>query len=162
MKRKIAMFLAVAALLVAIAIVSKRQTLTTPAPAIAEPVRPSPIVDQIPRLPLQIIDEKEFVRTRTADSKSPKKTAESLDNVAGTSWAVVAAIYRDYDAAERRVNSLMKSSKFQPTVFPSKGEGSKYMVVLGSGLTRAKAEETRERAIAEGMPADTYVTKLGQ
>ena len=45
-------------------------------------------------------------------------------------------------------------------MFPEKGQGSKYMVVLGSGLTRTKAEELRIQATAAGLPSDTYVTIL--
>jgi hypothetical protein len=78
----------------------------------------------------------------------------------GTDWAVIAAIYKEYEAAERRARKVMDSTSFDPTVFPAKGQGSKYMVVIDSGLTHIKALELRGRALAAGLPTDTYVTRL--
>jgi hypothetical protein len=82
-------------------------------------------------------------------------------NRAGSEWAVVAAIYRDYDAAQRRANSVKKRwPQFEPHVFPAKGKGSKYMVVVGSGLEKDNADRLRQQARQAGLPSDTYVTKL--
>jgi cell division protein FtsN len=126
-----------------------------------ESPRPSPIERELPRLPLKLVaNDNETVRTRVADTAQSAGTKESYENVAGTDWAVVAAIYRQYEAAERRAAKLEDLNGIRPSVHPAKGEGSKYMVVLGSGLTRAKAEELRARATNAGMPADTYVTRL--
>jgi hypothetical protein len=134
---------------------------STPVQQRVEETRPSPLVERLPRPPLKIVDESASVRTRKAESpKPPPKAAESFDKVGGTNWAVVAAIYREYEAAERRAKSMAGDPKFRPTVFPEKGQGSKYMVVLGSGLTRAKAEELRLQATNAGLPSDTYVTIL--
>jgi serine/threonine protein kinase len=76
-------------------------------------------------------------------------------------WAVVAAIYRDFDAAERRAQAIhRKWPQFKATVFPPKGEGRKYMVVLGSGMSKEQADRLRRQATSAGLPRDTYVTKL--
>jgi hypothetical protein len=125
----------------------------------AEPPRPSPIDETLPRPPLQVVDDRNSVRTRLA---APSKVVEAkgggpAQDLPGTNWAVVAAIYNKYEAAEQRAQ---KVNGFHATVFPSKGGGSKYMVLLGSGLTYANARTLRDQATAAGLPADTYVTKL--
>jgi hypothetical protein len=135
-----------------------RQRPPAPVQESAEPTRPSPIDDTLPRPPLEIIDDQNSVRTRlAAPSKVDAKAAEPPKDLPGTNWAVVAAIYNKYEAAEERARSV---SGFHATVFPSKGEGSKYMVLLGSGLSYASARSLRDHAAAAGLPPDTYVTKL--
>jgi hypothetical protein len=122
-----------------------------------EPARPSPIDEELPRPAPRILTES--VRTRVAEVSS--KTQEGKPAIlGGTDWAVVAAIYKEYEAAERRAKKVMDSTSFDPTVFPAKGQGSKYMVIIDSGLTHAKALELRGRALSAGLPADTYVTRL--
>ena len=161
---------AVAALLIAgvlavvlVVMLRGKTAKTPPAQQHTEAPRPSPLVDSLPRPPLKIIDDSASTRTRKAEATKPApKAQESFAKVGGTNWAVVAAIYREYDAAERRARSMAADPKFRPTVFPEKGQGSKYMVVLGSGLTRAKAEELRVEATNAGLPADTYVTVLSR
>jgi hypothetical protein len=126
---------------------------------IAEPERPSPIDEVLPRPSLQVVDERNSVRTRVATPSKvvEAKGTESKRDFPGTNWAVVAAIYSKYDAAEQRARSV---NGFHATVFPAKGEGSKYMVLLGSGLTYENARAIRDQATAAGLPSDTYVTKL--
>ena len=86
------------------------------------------------------------------------KGTESKRDFPGTDWAVVAAIYNKFDAAEQR--APLSVNGFHATVFPAKGEGSKYMVLLGSGLTYASARALRDQATAAGLPSRPYVTKL--
>ena len=122
-----------------------------------EPVRPSPIDEHLSRPAARIVAQ-ESMRTRVADTvKAAEKPQQELD---GTDWAVVAAIYKEYEAAERRARNIAEGSAFKPSVFPPKGQGSKYMVVLESGLTQGKAMIVRDRAVSGGLPADTYVTRL--
>ena len=150
------------AIVLAVVLRGKTAKSTTPAQQSSEAPRPRPLVERLPRPPLKFVDDSASTRTRKAEAAKPSaKPAASFDKVEGTNWAVVAAIYKEYDAAERRAKSLAAAdSKFRPTVFPEKGQGSKYMVVLGSGLTRTKAEELRIQATAAGLPSDTYVTIL--
>lgn len=76
-------------------------------------------------------------------------------------WAVVAAIYRDFEAASRRASQLKKGWRgTEPSVFPPEGRGRKYMVVLASGLSRDEAERVQRDARSSGMPRDSYVTRL--
>lgn len=89
-------------------------------------------------------------------------TPPAPPKVRGGDWSVVAAIYRDYDAAHRRAASIAKSWKSAtPSVYPAERNARKYMVVLGSGLSREEAERLRAAALAAGMPPDSYVTRLG-
>lgn len=76
-------------------------------------------------------------------------------------WAVIAAAYSDYDGAARRAVRLRDRWKHgTPSVFPEKGKGSRYLVVLGSAASQKEAERLRAKARASGMPGDTYVTRL--
>ena len=96
--------------------------------------------------------------TPAAPKAEPTRSATAAG---GPGWAVVAAIYRDYDAAERRARTMgSRFSEFKPSVFPPKGEGKRYLVVLGSGLSKGEADTLRSRATRAGLPRDTYVTKL--
>ncbi|HLJ44881.1 MAG TPA: hypothetical protein VKU01_02665 [Bryobacteraceae bacterium] len=76
-------------------------------------------------------------------------------------WAVITATYNGFQAADQRAQRLRRNApKLNPHVFPPAGQGQRYFVVLGSGLTRDEAEHLRRTAIAEGAPGDTYITKL--
>lgn len=105
-----------------------------PAPAaVPESPRPSP-----------------FTRT------PPPATAASASN-----YAVVAAAYDQYDAALKRAQSLQsKWPGAELKVYPPKGEGRQYLVVVASGMTREQAERTRRKAVNAGFPKDSYVTRL--
>jgi hypothetical protein len=124
----------------------------------AQPPRPNPLDEFLSRPPAQIIAG-ETVRTRVADA--PTASEKPVKELGGTDWAVVMAIYKDYGAAERRARNVAEGSAFKAKVFPSEGQGSKYMVVLESGLKHGKALQLRERAVSGGLPGDTYVTRLG-
>jgi hypothetical protein len=81
---------------------------------------------------------------------------------ARSGWAVIAATYGAYQGAEKRAEAIRdRWPQFQPVIFPRPGEGRKYYVVLGSGLTKDQASALHRRARQAGMPDDTYVTKLG-
>jgi len=78
-------------------------------------------------------------------------------------WAVVAAIYNNYDQARHRAELMSKRSKrLQPDVFPPAGQGRRYMVVLGYGHSAKEAEQILRRAHADGMPSDAYVTRISR
>lgn len=86
---------------------------------------------------------------------------KSTTQSSAADWAVVAAIYRNYDAAEARAHSLAsKWKQGELKVYPAKGEGNQYMVVVASGLGKDQAEKIQRQAKAAGLPQDTYVTKL--
>jgi hypothetical protein len=118
--------------------------------------RPSPIADTLPQPRLKIVNPpSEMSRARSVEAPANPK-----GELPGTDWAVVAAIYNEYEAAERRARNIAAGSAFRATVHPPKGQGGRYMVVLASGMTQGKAMQVRDRAISGGLPGDTYVTRL--
>jgi predicted DNA binding CopG/RHH family protein len=50
--------------------------------------------------------------------------------------------------------------KFSVSVQEQKTERARYQVVLGQDLSEADAEALRQRAVASGLPRDTYIKKL--
>ena len=84
-----------------------------------------------------------------------------MDLSGNADWSVVAAIYKNYEAASLRAEAFRRQWKpSHATVFPEEGQSDKYMVVIGSRLTRQDAEKVLEAAVAAGLPADSYITKL--
>lgn len=79
-------------------------------------------------------------------------------------WVLVAAIYKDYDLAAKRAQSIaQKFTQWQPEVYPPAGQGKRrYMVLLQRAESRKEAERLLARARSEGMPRDTYVTKISR
>ena len=77
-------------------------------------------------------------------------------------WAVVAATYGNFNAAEARAKKIgEKSPKLQVRVYPAQEvKGNRYFVVLGSAQNKDGAEKIRRLAKQQGAPRDTYVTKL--
>jgi hypothetical protein len=76
-------------------------------------------------------------------------------------WAVIAATYNSYAAAQKRAQSLARNAgRIEAVVHPDEGAGTRYYVVLGSGLTQAEAQQLRQSAISAGAPRDSYVTRL--
>ena len=76
-------------------------------------------------------------------------------------WAVIAATYKSFSAAQRRARTLNAAyPECACSVYPRENEGANYYVVVGSNLSRSAADSARERAVEAGLPADTYVTKL--
>ena len=74
---------------------------------------------------------------------------------------MVAAIYGSYDAAERRAKRLSAQwSGPEIRVHPERGQGKRYRVLLGSGMTREEAERLVSQARSKGMPGDTFATQL--
>ena len=146
--RRRAALLALAGVLVVVAAVAafcpkgdqeRARSLTPVVAEKSEPVesRPSPLSEQRP-------------------VEAPKPQATGVRK-----WAVVAAIYKDYDAAARRAEQLGERWKGRKLiVHPPPGQGRRYLVVIGSGMERKEAERLRTAARAAGMPRDSYVTLL--
>ena len=122
-----------------------RHVSLTPAAERAEPVPPrAPVVDEARPAKAAIED-----RNRATRRPAP--------------WAVIAATYASFDAAEKRAAQIRKRApRLEPHVFPPAGQSKLYFVVLGSGLNRDEAERLRRTALDLGAPRDTYVTKLDE
>ena len=76
-------------------------------------------------------------------------------------WAVIAATYSSFDAAQKRAHKLQQHSRgLKAHVYPPKGHGNRYYVVLGSASSSSAARQMRKRVVRMGAPRDTYVTLL--
>lgn len=138
------------------------------APSLDPDQRPSPISATLPQ-PKQP-EHKEapgwLKDTRPAGNpdrvKPPDKLAQSnvaVDN--STDWAVIAATYKSFTAAQNRARQLKAVyGDCSCSVYPAEGMGNNYYVVVGGRLTREAADARRGRAVDAGLPVDTYVTKL--
>jgi serine/threonine protein kinase len=122
------------------------RTVPAPTPVNVRPVeKPSParVVDSHAAAP---------VRQRATPAADAKE-----------SWAVIAATYNNFSAAEKRAAALRElSPRLHAHVFPREGAGKRYYVVLGSNLTQDAAQKLRELATSLGAPKDSYVTKLDE
>jgi len=93
---------------------------------------------------------------------APPVSIEHPESPNGT-WYVVTSTYTQKKDAEKRAQSIMsrwprfKAEIFSPSV---EDEKSYYLVILGSNLSKKAAAALRERAIAAGMPVDTYIQNL--
>lgn len=101
-------------------------------------------------------------RQRVREPVPPPVIASPKQNESGD-WAVVAAIYKNHKLAVRRANQMTEHLKsWDVKVFPSAGQGQRYMVVLAFAESRRQADRLRAKARAAGMPRDTYVTKISR
>jgi hypothetical protein len=90
---------------------------------------------------------------------APPVIVEQSESPNGT-WYVVTATYAQKKDAEKRANSIMSRwPRFRAEILsPSvEDEKSYYLVTIGSNLSQKAAVEVRQRAIAAGMPTDTYI-----
>jgi hypothetical protein len=139
-----------ATLLIAAILQRRRAPEPAPAPTVAarqEETRPSPVVAAEPA---------------RQDPQRARQQVPSSRTAQPGSWAVVAATYRNFEAAQKRAESLRRQWKqCDCTVYPQKGEArSYYYVLVGAGLTKNAAERLQSSARASRFPSDTYVTTL--
>jgi hypothetical protein len=93
---------------------------------------------------------------------APPVSIEQSESPNGA-WYVVTSTYTQKKDAEKRAHSIMsrwprfKAEVLSPSV---EDEKSYYLVIIGSNLSKKAAAALRERAIAAGMPADTYIQNL--
>jgi hypothetical protein len=98
--------------------------------------------------------------TETVKPKPTRAETQVRGRKAGD-WAVVAAIYNHREAATRRAERLARQwQESKPQVLPPQDGARRYLVVLGSGLSKEEAIRLRDRAASNGMPRDSYVTRL--
>jgi hypothetical protein len=176
-----------AVILVAVIWQSRRSPEERPAPATAaEELRPSPTVigepaqrarTQPPTEPAKPVatqqakqPSKQAAVTQSASrppaQRPPQPAAQSSvapPNTTGKgNWAVIAATYRDFDAAQKRGEALRRQfAQCECSVYPAKGEGRRYYVLVGAGMAKPAADDLQRRARASRFPSDTYVTLLG-
>jgi len=138
------------------------------------PAHTSPVLNSLPdEKPSPIAESLDPPKAKRVPGPPPAETPKPAGEVqrarAGeynstdriSDWSVIAATLNDWDAADRRARSLRAQwEQCDCKVYPPRGQGGKYFVLLGSGLGRNDADRLRDTATAAGMPPDTYVTKL--
>ena len=101
-------------------------------------------------------------QSKTAPPQSsPTPPAAAPAPVAkGHGWFVVVASYaQEADAAQEAHVLSRKFPGFKLSVFPPSPIDTHYLVIIGSGLGQDGAEALRQRAVASGLPGDTYIKK---
>ena len=122
------------------------------------PSQPAPVVVQTPA-PAAAVTPPPVVETRPSPMPPPREARPA----AAGGWFVVVASYGKRDAAEKRAHELTRRwPKFHTTVFYPGAGDSHYLVVIGERLTQEAAASLRERAVAAGLPGDTYIKKFGR
>jgi hypothetical protein len=117
--------------------------------------RPSPIEGFDPNA----AEETRNTVSLPAAAEEPREQTRERSSV--REWAVIAATYNAFGAASKRAASLRSQfTDCSCSVYPAEGKGAKYYVLVGAGLTRNAADDFRSKAVAAGLPADTYVTKI--
>jgi hypothetical protein len=93
----------------------------------------------------------------TAIPPSSAPTAISTSANPQANWRVIAYTYNREEQAQHKVTTLVnRNPSFSPQVFSPTGH-SPYLVVFGGPMTREDAAALRSKAIASGMPHDTYI-----
>jgi hypothetical protein len=76
---------------------------------------------------------------------------------------VVSATYTRKADAERRAHSISsKWPRFKADIYSPPGDEERpyYLVIIGSNLSQKAAVEVQQRAIAAGLPGDTYIQQV--
>jgi hypothetical protein len=124
-----------------------------PAPETRQP-EAAPPAEAPPPLP-----EREARQPEPAQREMPE--AEASRPATGGSWAVIAATYGSYNSAQKRADRIhQRSPKLNPRVYPDEGQGRRYYILLGSGMSQSEAENLLRTARRLGAPGDSYATKL--
>jgi serine/threonine protein kinase len=88
-------------------------------------------------------------------SSSPANASTSDDPHAN--WRVIAYTYNRQEQAQQKVTTLInRNPSLSPQVFSPTGHAP-YLVAFGGPMTRDDAAALRLKAIASGMPDDTYI-----
>lgn len=73
-------------------------------------------------------------------------------------WFVIAGSHLKLEDAQKQVRQILgKTKDFKPEVFAPYGDNKNYAVVIGANLTLIEAQQTKKKAIAAGLPEDTYL-----
>jgi cell division protein FtsN len=106
-----------------------------------------------------------------SDPQRSERPASPSDHAKGASsrqmgrradgWSVVVASYRSRTPAEKRAHDMARRwPKFNANIFEQKADRTYYLVVIGQNLSEDQAQALRKRAVASGLPRDTYVKRF--
>lgn len=71
-------------------------------------------------------------------------------------WFVIAGSQRQVEDAERQAQHIREIG-FSAEVYEPYGGNASYAIVIGAGLSRAEAQQLRDKAIKAGLAQDTYL-----
>jgi hypothetical protein len=147
---------------------ARRETGAGPrAVATAAPVDQAPTPPVAPALPeLRIPDQNPVPLANPEPPATPEPTVKHKSSPAtrgksSDGWSVIVAAYIAREPAEnRRKEMAQRWPSFQWSVFQQQAGKTYYLVVVGQNLSQDQAETLRSRALASGLPRDTYIKKL--
>jgi hypothetical protein len=145
-----------AAMIVITAIVLLLRSRQGPSPVSFQPTPAQPTVQELPATPAP--PEPSVAAPR---KPAPPVILEPSVSPNGT-WYVVTATYAQRKDAEKKANSINgRWPRFKAEVFSPPLEDAKpyYLVIIGSKLSQKDAVAVQQRAIAAGMPSDTYIQR---
>jgi hypothetical protein len=94
----------------------------------------------------------------------PADVKPALPNTRGARtgvWSVIAAAYSSREPAEKRRRAMASRwPNFKWGVLQQQAGKTFYLVVIGQNLSEDEAATLRDRAVASGLPRDTYIKKL--
>jgi eukaryotic-like serine/threonine-protein kinase len=100
------------------------------------------------------------VASNQASAEKGKSSASGVHGRRGDGWSVIVAAYIAREPAEKRDRELSRKwPNFKWSVQQQTGK-ARYLVVIGQNLSEEQAEALRKRAVATGLPHDTYIKKL--
>jgi hypothetical protein len=109
-----------------------------------------------------IAPSQEFKPAPPVAPKTPAPSTQGGSGFANRSarpvWRVIVYTYGGPQDARRKVQEInAKWADFQAEVFPVSGDKTGYLVAIGGAMTREDALRMRLKALAAGLPQDTYV-----
>ena len=110
--------------------------------------------------PVQPTSSHVSITTLPEEPAAPAAVTQSAKPNEG--WYVVAATYTRKADAEKRAQSIMKKwPRFRAEIY-SPPDAGYYLVLIGSDLSQKAAAAVKQRAIAAGLPHDTYIKRLSR
>jgi len=147
-------------IVVLVALIRKQNSAPVPTGSshvIAQPAHPdTPVAPESAPKPSPLVPKSRRA-ARTAPTQSSSRVA--AEKTGG--WWVIVAAYNSSEAAEKRVRDLTKRwPGFHVTMSEPHSEKTRYLITLGQGLSEDQAQALRKRAVASGLPRDTYIKRV--
>ena len=155
-----AWILAALAALVLSVVVARYWRATNPVPAAVAPVPAADRATPAASWPEPVLKEPE-ARPKPSPTGRPAPAISGSRGRRAEGWSVVVAAYGNREAAEKRQKELARKwPKFNFSVFPQTTERAQFSIVIGKNISEDEADALRKRAVASGIPADTYIKKF--
>jgi serine/threonine protein kinase len=91
----------------------------------------------------------------------PPPVASRPDSRKASGWSVIVGAYGAREPAEKWMREMKKKwPNFEISLLETQAEKTRYLVVLGKNLSEDQAEALRKRAVASGLPRNTYIKRV--